>query len=526
MASINEAQLQQLINNYKLTPATLMTKLDPSWIAAPWLQYLSYRLAQVVARGNCGLCISAPPRHGKSTLVTKALPLWVMENFPTKNVVIATYGEELSTDFSRDIRDFIEGSQDKLSIRLRPDVKRVAHFQNVHGGAIKAVGLKGTITGRGADVLIIDDYIKEPTEAMSPTYLEGLWNWFTTVARTRLEPGAVVIIVATRWVPGDLHGRIEKRQAQTGSKFYDHIKIPAIAVEVPEDRFGRKPGEALFPERYNIDALQEIKAELTARWFNAMFQQDPQSDEASVANPDWLQQIEWDHFTKMFNESSPRVWKAARGWDFASINKGGDWTAGPLLYHNMETDQTVIVDLVHGQFGPDRVEREFKGANEKDPAFIEYALEREPGSSGVFATKHFTELLPLPRRHIKDYPSSTKKFLKAQPFLAHCENLGGPRKVFYIKAPWNQKFLDEFGSFPEGDHDDIMDGLSTAYNHITGKKPLAGTWGRGAGDRTLIRNASIALPTVADVHAFGQSLPNTPVNEPQARKSLSVVWGR
>jgi predicted phage terminase large subunit-like protein len=517
----SEVQLSQLIGNYRLTPATLMTKLDPTWIAAPWLQYLSMEIAQAVAKGNCGLLISAPPRHGKSTLVTKALPLWVMENFPNKNVVICTYGEDLSTDFSREIKDFIQNSEGKLSVRLRPDVKRVAHFEATNGSSIKAVGIKGTITGRGADILIIDDYIKEPQEAMSANYLEGLWNWFTTVARTRLEPGAVVIIVATRWVTNDLHGRIQQRQKESGRDFYKDIRIPAIAVEGDplNEVLGRKVGEPLFPERYDVPALLEIKSELSARWFNAMFQQDPDADESSATSMSWLQELSDEAWAEKFANTPAAFWRAGRGWDFASTKQAGDHTAGPLIYYNMQTEEVVFVDLVHGQFGPDAVEAEFRRVSASDPGFVQYSMDREPGSAGITAVKHFSELIRPDKRKIFDYPATRSKYLRAQPVLAAME----AKKFYHLRRKWNQKFFDEFRTFPEGKSDDIMDALSCIYNHLSGKRPSAGAWGRKGRTTAKLDSVTASGVAIPDAHTIAavESAHNGP-----PRTRASITWGR
>jgi predicted phage terminase large subunit-like protein len=522
----SEVQLGQMLGNYRLTPATLMTKLDPTWIAAPWLQYLSMRIAHAVARGNCGILISAPPRHGKSTLATKALPLWVMENFPNKNVVICTYGDDLSTDFSRDIKDFIEGSEGKLSIRLRPDVKRVAHFQATNGSSLKAVGMGGAITGRGADVLIIDDYIKNPKEATSATYLEGLWHWFTTVARTRLEPGAVVILVATRWVTNDLHGRIQERQKISGKTFYEDIKIPAIAVEGDPLNaiLGREVGDPLFPERYNVESLLEIKDEVGARWFNAMFQQEPDADESSATSMAWLENkcltdIGWQ---EKFASTPPAFWRAGRGWDLASTKEAGDFTAAPLLYYNLLTEEVVFVDLRHGQYGPNEVEEVFKSTSGVDPAFVQYAIDREPGSAGITQVKHFRELVAPHKRKLQDYPATVKKFLRAQPVLAAME----AGKFYYLERPWNMKFTSEFKKFPEGETDDIMDGLSVIYNHLSGKKPAAGTWGRKSAQTTpdSVTAGSIIIPGVEEIAQVHQSRTDGSGGPPKPR--ASVCWGR
>jgi predicted phage terminase large subunit-like protein len=484
MGAHSEAQLAELVGNYKLTPATLMSELCDWWLPAPFLQYLSAEIAWAIHRGSCGLLVSAPPRHGKSKLITVATPLWVLEKYPEKHVVVATYGEDLSTDFSRETKDLINGNPDKLSVRLRQDVRRVANFLTTKGGGLKAVGLRGTITGRGADVLVIDDYIKEPKEALSYDYLEGIKTWYTTVARTRLEPGAVVIIVATRWVTGDLHGHIERLEARRPRPYYKIIKIPALALHTEDpktgrtipDFLGRMEGEPLFPERYNAEALEDIRYELQNRWFEAMFQQNPLADDSAITNPANIQDISEEDFAALLTRTEEQTGRITwvRSWDLASTKDGGDFTTGPLLAWDKMDKRLYIVQMPRGQWSAGRVETQFKYYDEADDSAIPWIIEQEPGSQGEYAVEHFRKLAPKRRIIEMKSASSGAKLLKAEPFLAETERKG----VYMLKAPWNRAFLDEFASFPEGMNDDQIDAIANGYNQLAGKKPLRAVWGR------------------------------------------------
>lgn len=503
--SLSGAELQRIANNYKLTPATLMAECADWWTPAPFLQYLGAEIASAIARGGCGLLVSAPPRHGKSKLITVATPLWTMENFPDKNVIVATYGEDLSVDFTREVKDLIKANQDKLSVRIRRDVDRAANFVTPQGGGVKAVGLRGTITGRGADILIIDDYIKEPKEALNHAYLESLKTWYATVARTRLEPGAVVIIVATRWVPNDLHGHIERLEARRQRKYYKIIKIPAIsgkrdmdadptgqtwvADPARPDPLGRPPGTPLFPERYNLDQLLDIIDELGMRWFQAMFQQDPQSEESATTNPDNLRFISRKDFEALLQSSQRRErrFKRLRSWDFAGSKNAGDFSCGMAVTYDKMSQAMYIEGALHGQFSAGKIKERYialakehaEGGDEDDR---EYIIEQEPGSAGIFASESWKDNAPTRKVRIVKSTSEGSKLLKAQPFIAATEN----KKIFlvvdniddYSTEFWVQHFIDEFTAFPEGAHDDMMDAASNGYNDATGKKFKGGSFGR------------------------------------------------
>lgn len=527
---VEQVRTQQLLTNYKLTPATLMARLDPAYIASKWVLYLSYKIAQCISRGSCGLLISAPPRHGKSRLATVATPLWCLENFPTHNVGVVTYGEDLSTDFSREIRDYVQKNPHLLNVRLRDDVTRVSNFLTTKGGGLKAVGLRGTITGRGFHVLVIDDYIKEPKEAESANYLEGLYTWYQTVARTRLEPGAVIIIVATRWVKNDLHGKLMKLQAMTGRKFFDVVALPALAYDPAEieglspekraqmlgypDPLGRLPGEALFPERYSQLDMQNMKGEMQSRWWNAMFQQNPFGDEGSVIDIGAFQKWDQPAYEGLLRDvmANPANYLVGRYWDMASAKNRGDYVVGTRGILNLKTGYFLIDDLVRGQFGPLKTESIFKTTCMQDlRRFPEMriGIEEEPGSSGTYSVRNFQKILDEVNASIRIIPenASTKgsKLLAAGPYLSAVEK----GQVGLLSAGWNQEYLDEVEVFPEGLHDDQVDSSGGCYRMVKGligKKP---TWGKkpGAANGTRILGANGTIPA-------------------ELANQIGVVWGK
>ena len=509
---VGQLRAAQLLSDYRLTPATLMAKVDPSYIASKWVLYLSWKIAQCVSRGSCGILISAPPRHGKSRLATVATPLWVLETFPQHMTGVVTYGEDLSTDFSREIRDIVQTNQNLLNVRLRSDIKRVANFLTQAGGGLKAVGLRGTITGRGFNVLVIDDYIKEPKEAESAAYLESLWTWYRTVARTRLEPGAVIIIVATRWVKNDLHGKLMKLQELTGRNFFEVVSLPALAYDHPPenmppekwplgypDPLGRAPGEPLFPERYTAKDIDNLRIEMGSRWFEAMFQQNPQGDEGSVINIEDFNLIQRDEYHVWLRDAAnePDNFKISRWWDLASTRNAGDYTVGTRMLLNIKTNQSLIDNVVRGQFGPAAAESAFKATTKQDIALfkrLRVGIEEEPGSSGKYGIRHFQKILDEDSStagiRIAHESAATKgsKLQNAQPYLAHVE----AGNAHLLEATWNEPFLEEMESFPEGLHDDQVDSASGAYRlarNLIGQSP---TWGRSKEVTQLAQGLSAA----------------------------------
>ncbi len=458
-----EQRAEELLKDYKLTPATLGHKLSGGeWIPKPFLLYTAMKVAKTIARGGGRLIISWPPRHGKSQLITKYTPLWVLEHFPAYEIVISSYGADLSTDFGREIRDHIQDNPDLLNVRLRKDSKRVAKFITQAGGSVTSVGLGGPITGRGADLLLIDDYIKEIKEAMSLTHRDYVYDWLRTTALTRLEPGATVIIVATRWHRDDLIGRLIRAQPDV----WDHLVIPALALK--DDLFGRKEGEALFPERFNEEYLRGMKESFGSYFFNAIYQQNPTSDEDKKADRNWIQMVDIT--------PNPALMQRIRVWDFAGTKGGGDWTVGGLYAFCPRTSGYYIENIIRRQISPGEIESLVAQTALADGIATTVVMEQEPGASGKQVTSHYSNNV-LPNYRVKGVPTVTSKYVRAHPLLAAAE----AGKVFMVRGSWNETWLEEFDEFPYGVEDDQVDTAAIGYNDMTGGIKASPVWGREIG---------------------------------------------
>lgn len=468
----DQEQLARIAANWRLTPATMASKLtNGGWIAAPWLKYASTRIASGIARGGARIILSAPPRHGKSELVSVHTPTWVLENFPNKNVILAAYGADLAEQYGRRVRDQIRDQEDTLRCRIRQDVSKVGAFLTETNGYMYSVGLGGAITGRGAHVLLIDDYIKEIKEALSPAHRDYVWNWFVTTAMTRLEPGASVIIIATRWHSDDLIGRILKNFPGQ----WENIVLPAIAME--NDMIGRKVGEPLFAERFGIEFLEQQRELLGSVFFHSLYQQGPVDDILKFTNPSWLKSI----------DALPEAddWKWARVWDLAATEDGGDYTAGTLQAYSKKLSMSVIANVIRKQVSIGDVETLVKETAAFDGEEVTICIEQEPGSSGKGLVTHYQNTV-LPSYKVEAVPATKAKLVRAQPFLAAAE----AGKVYLLEekisdyssvgadATWHKNFVAEFETFPGGQNDDQIDTAAAGYVFLSGKKVYTASWGR------------------------------------------------
>jgi predicted phage terminase large subunit-like protein len=532
ISPLEQQRLQTMMGNYKLTPMTLGMKLNPRLIPSKFQALVSAKVAHTIAKGNGRLIISAPPRHGKSELITKNTPIWTLENFGQKNVILCTYGAQLSTDFGRKIRDIVQNNTHLLDMRIRQDAHRVDNWLTDKGGAMMSVGVGGPITGRGADVLLIDDYIKEIKEALSQNHRDYLWEWFQTTAFTRIEPGGSCIIIATRWHDDDLIGRILKHNPGGN---WEQLIIPAIA-EPPGynakdpathhfvDILGRKYGEALFPERYDTKALLERKQVLGTFFFNAMFQQRPENEDAKLTDKSWLK-----YFSSLAELQNFSRLKFTRCWDLAATEDGGDWTVGVLCAYDEVTDDFYVLNVKRFQASPGGVERLVRQTALEDGPAVTVGIEQEPGSSGKALVHAYRERV-LHGFQVYANPTHNNKVLRAQPWLANVE----AGKTHLLTAGWNQPFVDEYDAFPGGEHDDQIDPTAAAYVHMSGKKRLSIAWGRDAdANDTLVPGTEKRLgPDPNDWRNQGQFAPgNNPLGIegeilPPIKQGSSLTFGR
>jgi len=277
---------QQLLHSgrYNLIDFSIVTNdnYKPSWHHKSVAQGL-----EMVERGEIKrLVIQMPPRHGKSQLASINFPAWFLGRNPDKEIITASYASDLATDFGTKTRDLVgsEVYREMFDVQLKEDAKAKGNWRTKQGGSYISVGVGGAITGRGADVLIIDDPFKNREEADSQTIREKVWNWYTSTAYTRLEKGGRIVIIATRWHLDDLIGRLFAAEKEGGEEWY-LVSFPAIATEKEEKR---NIGEALWPVKYDLEALETIKKTVGPYDWMSLYQQNPVLSENQEFRPEWI----------------------------------------------------------------------------------------------------------------------------------------------------------------------------------------------------------------------------------------------
>ena len=327
-----------------------------------------------------------------------------------------------------------------------------------HLGRMRCTGVGGGITGRGADLLIIDDPIKDAVEAGSATYRDRAWNWYGSTARTRLEPGGIIIVVQTRWHQEDLIGRL-RQQEELGGEAWDSLTLPGICEDSESDPLGRSKGQALWPQRYPEEELLTLKNSTPERWWNAMFQQRPAPPGGLIAKSAW--------FDPVHGPPINMPMKRCRFWDCAGTveeTSDPDWTVGAKLARD-QNGIFYIEDIIRVRMRGADVDALIRQTAEVDTRACLVREEQEGGSSGKAIIEHRQR--KLAGFNYQGIPSHKGKELRWQPMLNQAE-IGCVKMVI---GPWNEKWLSELREAPFGSHDDQLDAVSGSFQELT----VAGT---------------------------------------------------
>lgn len=241
------------------------------WFHKQLAEIMDAFVEAVNRKGSPRIILSVAPRVGKSTAVSEYLPTYILGKNPKAEIVAATYNQDLANSFGRKVRDILQNPQylDLFNVELDTQAQSVNYVRLSKGGSYYAVGAGGSLTGRGADVMIIDDPVKDREAADSPIESEKLWEWYSSTARTRMLPGGGIIIVMTRWATDDLAGRlIDQANRDPDADQWKIVNFPALAEQ---DEEFRKKGEALHPERYDRDAYLRLKASIQPRDWASLY---------------------------------------------------------------------------------------------------------------------------------------------------------------------------------------------------------------------------------------------------------------
>jgi hypothetical protein len=450
---ITPAQAAQILLDRRAARNELLaftTLTNPYYVAADFHKRICLAL-EAIERGDIDrLMLFLPPRTGKSELGSRRFPAWYLGRNPLRQVICASYSTDLAVDFGRDVRNMVNSPEYKAifpAVELAQDSQAANRWHTNHGGSYVAAGVGASITGRGADLLNIDDPIKDRREADSKTVKDALWAWYRSTAYTRLMPKASIVLTQTRWSPDDLAGRILN---QKGEK-WELIEFPAI----------NDKGEALWPERYPRSELDRTRAVIGEREFSALYQQKPMPDEGTFFQRNW------------FGWYDPKELPECRKYmtsDFAVTEDDGDFTS--IATHGVDAndDIYVAIDYWTGQTSADHWIDEIchQILRNKPMAFFG---EGGPIRRSIepFLLKRMRERKAFCR--VDWVPSIADKTSRARAIQARA-SMG---KVKLPNNEWGYSILSQLLSFPAGLNDDDVDMLSLLGRVIDEAHPATTT---------------------------------------------------
>lgn len=431
-------------------------------------------IIRAATRKNSRLIVVMPPRHSKSLHVSENLPAWYLGKYPERRVIAASHTQALANTFSRRVRAkfFSHKYHERFSARIAHDKGAVEAWDlaGTTGGYV-AVGRGGSPTGLGADLMIIDDPIRSYAEANSATIRDALWEWYRETMRTRLEPGGSIIITATRWHQDDLIGRL--LQDLTGEQ-WEVLHLPAINDQ----------DKALWPERWPLSTLLQIKRGVGERAWNAQYQGRPAPQAGAVFKRHW-----WRYWEPQYAglppvivfpeptqraEISPRElpswWdRMAQSWDMTfgiaapatqTAKKAGDRGSFVVgLVGAMKGPDLFILDIFRARTGfPETVEA-VAAMSRKWPDATAKLIERAANGPAVIATMSgkVSGIIGVPPEGSKESRAQA-----ATPFV-EAGNVYLPHPQV---ADWTNAFIDELASFPVGEHDDQVDAFSQLARYL------------------------------------------------------------
>lgn len=413
------------------------------------------------------LMILAPPGSAKSTYASVMFPPWWLMRRPRTCVIAASHTGELADDFGRKVRNTVSEHGDLLGYSLAADSQAAGKWNTDRGGEYRTFGVGKAIAGRRADLCIIDDPVSGREAAESQADRDRVWRWYTGDVYGRLKPGARMVLIMTRWHQDDLGGRLLEEMA-TGGDQWHILCLPAFAYEPeidkqtgelvvpPPDPLGRKPGEALWPEWENSDALIRKRRVSGEREWSAQYQQRPTPSEGVIFHVSTIPQID------KLPEGDP-LERACRAWDLAATEQTGtrdpDWTVG-LLLGRLRSGRTVVMDIVRFRGDPHEVEQTIVDTAAQDGTEVVISLPQDPGQAGKAQVKFLTA--KLAGYMVRSAPVTGSKATRAMPVAAQAE-VGN---LLVMRRPWTAPFMSELSVFPSGSKDDQIDSLSTAFAEL------------------------------------------------------------
>ena len=443
-----------------------VNKMWPDFIMGRHHKIMAEAFERVANGTNKRLIINMPPRHTKSEFASYLLPAWFLGQFPNKKVIQTSHTAELAVGFGRKVRNLVNQAEYKdifPNTALQIDSKAAGRWNTSKGGDYFAIGVGGAVTGKGADLLIIDDPHSEQEATLAeihPEIYDKTYEWYTSGPRQRLQPGGAIVVVMTRWSKRDLTGQVLRSSMQRDGEEWEVIEFPAIMPS----------GNALWPEFWSLEELSDLRNELPHSKWMAQYQQEPTSEASAIVKRDWWK--EWE------GERPPPCDFILMSWDTAfEKNNRADYSAC----------------TVWGIF--------YQAADHPDEYESEEEVDRVKQSLGVPQANiillnairdrlEFPELKRLVLEEYKEWePDSIiiEKKASGAPLIYELRSMGVPvqeftptrgndkisrlnavsdifasGRVWYPPTRWAEEVIEEVASFPAGEHDDYVDSTSMA----------------------------------------------------------------
>ena len=415
----------------------------PSFIGGSHHKIFAEKLERVAKGELKRLIVNMPPRHTKSEFASYLFPAWVMGRNPHTKIIQATHTAELAVGFGRKVKNLLDSEiyRDVFpEIELARDAKASGRWSTNEGGEYYAVGVGGALAGRGANLCIIDDPVSEQ-DALSPTALDGIYEWYTSGPRQRLQPGGAIIIVMTRWSIRDLTAKVLQKQAEGGADQWEVVEFPAIFPDTDN---------VLWPEFWSRDELEGVRASIPVSKWNAQYLQNPTAEEGAIIKREWWNVWEADDPPpcEYIIQSYDTAFTKSQRADYSAITTWG-------IFYPDEGDEPAIIllDAEKGRWEfPELKDAALRLYNEYDPDMV--LIEQK--ASGTPLTHELRQMgIPVsaftPGR-------GADKFSR----MNACSPVFESGMVWCPETRWAEEVIEECAAFPNGEHDDLADSMTQA----------------------------------------------------------------
>ena len=445
LQEIEELEREDAKNLAQNNFMAFVRRMWPGFIPGKHHEVVAKAFENVVNGHNKRLIINMAPRHTKSEFASYLLPAWFLGKNPNKKIIQTSHTAELAVGFGRKVRNLIDSEEYNQvfnDVKLKADNKSAGRWATNKGGEYFSIGVGGSVTGKGADLLIIDDPHSEQEAKLAahkPDIFDSVYEWYTSGPRQRLQPGGAIIIVATRWSLRDLTGQVIKASQTRGGDEWEVIELPAIMPS----------GKPVWPEFWKLEELLALKEELPVSKWNAQYQQQPTAEEGAIVKREWWKRWESDR--------PPQCDFVIQSWDTAFLKHNrADYSActtwGVWTTEEGETN-IILLDAFKDRYEfPELKQKAYETYREWEPdVFLVEA--KAAGSPLVFELRR----MGIP---VSEY-SPTKGNDKIVRLNA-VSDLFASGRIWVPERKFADELIEEVAAFPSGEHDDLVDSMTQA----------------------------------------------------------------